>query len=142
MILQERINSELVVAMKAKDVTKRDLLRVVIGEMNRIGKELSDKDVVKILKKMIENATEVGNTSEISILETYLPKEISDNDIHKVVEYVLNSFLEKATELKNGNKSLTKFFIEECSKTATAMYNGQLDNKKIIQKINELLKDI
>jgi len=104
MTLQERINTELVVAMKAKDVTKRDLLRVVIGEINRIGKEISDKDVVKILKKMIENATEVGNTSEIYILETYLPTEISDKDIHNVVKYVLNSFLEKSKELKEAER--------------------------------------
>ena len=51
-MLQEQISIDLRTAMKNKDENVKSLLRVVIGEFGRVGKELSDDQVVSIIKKM------------------------------------------------------------------------------------------
>ena len=75
MTVQEKINIELTLAMLNKEVAKRDLLRVVIGEFNRVDKTVSDEKALSIIKKMVENAKEQGNTGEVTILEQYLPTQ-------------------------------------------------------------------
>jgi len=53
MSLQEKINSDLTIAIKTKSTGRRDVLRVVIGEMNRVGKELEDKQLKEGNKALI-----------------------------------------------------------------------------------------
>ena len=60
MNLQKQIKSNLTAAMKAKDEEKKDTLRVILGEFGRLDKkELSDDEVVKILKKLMKSEKEV-----------------------------------------------------------------------------------
>lgn len=89
MKLQEAIKKDLSLAMKAKDDVKKETLRVVIGEFNRMGvKELSDEEVIKILKKLIKSEKEVlekKGESEVNdyikIIESYLPKLATEEEI-------------------------------------------------------------
>jgi uncharacterized protein YqeY len=89
MTLQEQIKKDLAAAMKAKEDVKKDTLRVVIGEFNRMGsKVLSDDDVVKILKKLIKSERELieikgesEDTPYIGIIEGYLPKLAAEEEI-------------------------------------------------------------
>lgn len=75
--------------MKAKDEEKKSALRIVIGEFGRAEKkELSDDDVVRTLKKLIKSERETleqsgqsGVNRYIEILEAYLPKMATDDDI-------------------------------------------------------------
>lgn len=91
MTLQEQIKKDLMQAMKDKDEEKKNTLRVVMGEFGRAeSKTLDDDAVVKILKKMIKSERETleqsGQGSEsgyIAILESYLPKMASDDDIRQ-----------------------------------------------------------
>ena len=135
MSLQEKINSDLTIAIKTKSTGRRDVLRVVIGEMNRVGKELEDKQVIKILKKMAENAKEINNEAartEIFVLESYLPKEMSEKELDYTIMKVLNMHPDQLKQLKEGNKALIGFFIGKCAE----MTEGSADNKKI----SEILK--
>ncbi|MBW2598461.1 MAG: GatB/YqeY domain-containing protein [Deltaproteobacteria bacterium] len=60
MNLQKQIKSELTVAIKAKDEERKDTLRVILGEFGRLDKkELSDDEVIKILKKLIKSEKEM-----------------------------------------------------------------------------------
>lgn len=92
MKLQEKIQSDLKMAMLNKDVNKRDLIRVLIGEINRMGKDVSDEDVLKIIKKMTENASLMNNEIEINILSEYLPKMLTEQEIDVIIsDYILNN---------------------------------------------------
>jgi len=90
MKLQEKIQSDLKVAMMNKDVPKRDLIRVLIGEINRVGKDVSDDEVSKIVKKMTDNAIELNNQIEIDILSDYLPKMLTEKEIEDVIDQFIS----------------------------------------------------
>ena len=89
MNLQKQIKKDLSAAIKAQDAQKKDALRVILGEFARLDKkELSDDEVVKILKKVLKSEKEVleqkGQGTEsafIGIVETYLPKMAAEAEI-------------------------------------------------------------
>jgi len=89
MNLQKQIKSDLTAAIKAKDEKKKDTLRVILGEFSRLDKkELSDDEVVKILKKLIKSEKELlekkGDETDsrfVSIIENYLPKMATQAEI-------------------------------------------------------------
>ncbi len=90
MKLQEKIRKDLNDAMKAKEEEKKSALRVILGEMSRLeSKELSDDDVVRLLKKLVKSEKEVlekkggQSSSYLEIIESYLPKPASEDDIRK-----------------------------------------------------------
>ena len=94
MNLQKQIKRDLTAAIKAKDKEKKDTLRVILGEFGRLDKkELSDDEVVKILKKLMKSEKEVlekkGDETDsrfIKIIENYLPKMATEADITKWIE--------------------------------------------------------
>jgi uncharacterized protein YqeY len=94
MNLQKQIKSDLTAAMKAKDEEKKDTLRVILGEFGRLDKkELSDDEVVKILKKLIKSEKETlekkgaeGDSTFIKVIENYLPKMATQEEIAKWIE--------------------------------------------------------
>jgi len=94
MKLQAQIKKDLSSAMKAKDDVKKDTLRVVIGELGRSDKkELSDDEVIKVLRKLIKYEKEVLDkkgddidSAYIKIIENYLPKMATDEEIKKWIE--------------------------------------------------------
>jgi uncharacterized protein YqeY len=89
MSIQTQIKKDLMSAMKAKNEVRKDTLRVVMGEFGRADtKELSDDDVIKILRKLIksekETLAQVGSDEEsafIQIIEDYLPQLADENEI-------------------------------------------------------------
>lgn len=92
MRVQEKIKADLKEAIKSGNTKKKNLLRVVIGEFNRIGKELNDEDAVKEIKKMYANASDaqIGNPVEAEILSEYLPKELSEDELANVIKKIVN----------------------------------------------------
>ena len=89
MTIQHQIKIDLMGAMKAKDEDKKSTLRVVMGEFARAdAKELSDDEVIKVLKKLIKSEKETllqkgsdEDTAFIQIIETYLPQMASEDEI-------------------------------------------------------------
>ena len=89
MNLQKQIKNDLIAAIKAKDEKKKDTLRVILGEFSRLHKkELSDDEVVKILKKLMKAEKELlekkGDETDsrfVSIIENYLPKMATQEEI-------------------------------------------------------------
>lgn len=81
-------------AIKAKEANKKDALRVIMGEFVRSDKkELSDGEVIKILKKLMKSEKEVlekkGDETEsdfIKVIENYLPKMATEAEITMWVE--------------------------------------------------------
>ncbi|MGD8366057.1 MAG: GatB/YqeY domain-containing protein [Desulfobacterales bacterium] len=88
MTLRERIKGDLTRAMKEKDDMRKEALRVILGEFGRQEqKDLSDDDVVKILKKLLKSEKELlasrgdDRSTFSEILESYLPQTASDEEI-------------------------------------------------------------
>ena len=87
MSLINTIKSEIIVAMKAKDQIRKDILRVALGEIEKIESRegsISEPEVQKILRKMIASNNETiaaapdkDNSkllAENEILDELLPK--------------------------------------------------------------------
>ncbi|MBW1696986.1 MAG: GatB/YqeY domain-containing protein [Deltaproteobacteria bacterium] len=89
MTLQEQIKKDLAAAMRSKDAERKDALRVILGELGRAEtKELTDREVVKILKKLLKNEKEVlekrgqkQDSEFIRIVEAYLPRMATEQEI-------------------------------------------------------------
>jgi hypothetical protein len=89
MNLQNQMKKDLSAAIKAKDEKKKDALRVILGEFGRLDKkELSDDEIVKILKKLMKTEKEVleqkgeaADSAFIKVIEKYLPKMATEEEI-------------------------------------------------------------
>ena len=92
MSLQSQIREDMVTAMKTRDTEVVSLLRVVAGEFGRemkTGKELSDNEAIKVIRKMSENAKELGNLNEVLILKKYLPTMLEEKQIEVIVAGII-----------------------------------------------------
>jgi uncharacterized protein YqeY len=93
MTLKERINADYMTAFRAKDSVAKNLLSVIKGEIQTIEKNtgienMSDEDVTKILNKTVKSLKETlqasaseDTKSELVIIEGYLPKQLSKDEI-------------------------------------------------------------
>jgi uncharacterized protein YqeY len=89
MTLQQQIKKDLTAAMKARDEETKSTLRVIMGEFARSDKkDLSDDDVIKVLKKLVKSEQETlekqgaGDSSPfIRTIEKYLPQMATNDEI-------------------------------------------------------------
>jgi len=94
MTLQEQIKKDLTTAIKARDDTRKNGIRVIMGEFGRLDKkELSDDDVAKVLKKLVKAEKETlgrtggaGRSEFIELVESYLPQMASEEDIKEWIK--------------------------------------------------------
>lgn len=95
--LQKRIKADLITAMKNKDGEVKDLLRVVLGEIDTTSKkkpdgaDLTDSEVLSILGKMKKDAIISGNTDEIKILDGYLPTMLGEKQLETIILGIITS---------------------------------------------------
>jgi uncharacterized protein YqeY len=101
-MIKEQINKDYMIAFKAKNTVAKNLLSVVKGEIQTIEKNtgvenMSDEDVLKILTKTSKSLKEMvatGNEQakeELSIIEAYLPKQMSKEEVVAKVTELVNS---------------------------------------------------
>ena len=89
MSLQKKIKSDLPLAMKARDDVKKDAIRVIMGEFGRLEqKELTDDQVIGILKKLIKSERELlqkqgisEDSDFITVVEAYMPTQATEDEI-------------------------------------------------------------
>lgn len=115
--MNTKINEDLKVAMKEKDAFKLSVLRMLKSalQMEQIAKkhELSDAEVsavikkqVKVRKDSIEEYQKYGKDEsvksleeEVAILDAYLPEEMTQAEIEKVIDDVFANV--KPTSMKD-----------------------------------------
>jgi len=101
-MLKEQINKDYMTAFKNKDVVSKNLLSVIKGEIQTLEKNtnvenLSDEEVTKILNKSVKSLKEMVSSGsvqakiELTILESYLPKQMSREEVTQKVTELLNS---------------------------------------------------
>ena len=88
MTMQKSIHDDLRQSMKEKNDAKTSALRVLVGEFQRQAKkELSDTEVLAIIKKLIKSETEtiamarLTESDYLRILKGYLPQEAGEDEI-------------------------------------------------------------
>ena len=98
--LRERLREDLKVAMRARDVVRRDTIRLVQAaiknvEIERRGSELSDADVVAVMQRQVKqrhesitqyeqvNRSDLADLerAELAVIEAYLPEQMSREEI-------------------------------------------------------------
>lgn len=98
-MLQKQIQNDMVNAMKAKETEKLNFLRYIVGQINLIGKDVSDEVILKLLKStkkgcnenIEKKGTSVKDELEIEIIETYLPTNLTEDHIRVIVEGVIEA---------------------------------------------------
>ena len=88
MSLQETIQAELKTSIKSRDKARTDAVRILIGEFQRQPeKELSDDQVIGIIKKLVKSEKELlaasgqDNSDFIVIMEGYLPRQVGEEEV-------------------------------------------------------------
>lgn len=91
-------------AKKNKEVLKANLLSTLYAEiftLSKSGKEMTEDDEIRVIKKFIKNidetlALEISEeqktrlNSEKEILESYLPKQLSREEAEKIVDEMIS----------------------------------------------------
>ena len=113
MSLKKQIDEKLSNALKAKDKNTYPTLRLIVSAIkdaeiagrSKGQKELSDTDITAILKKMIKQRNEScevykkagrnelleNEMKEINVINTFLPKQLSEEETKKICEEVIKS---------------------------------------------------
>lgn len=114
MLLKEKLQSDLKETLKSGNTEKRDTLRLLLSAINNReienkgkGKEgaLSDEETVEVLgkeakkrKESIEAYAKGGRSDlvakeegELQIIKTYLPEELGEEEIIKIVDEVIQT---------------------------------------------------
>ncbi|MFH2064758.1 MAG: GatB/YqeY domain-containing protein [Pseudomonadota bacterium] len=89
MTIRDQMKADLVSAIKEKDEERKNAIRVALGEFGRVDKkDLDNEETIRILKKLIKSEKEMleakgisDNSMFIRILEHYLPKLASRDEI-------------------------------------------------------------
>ena len=107
MTLKAQISEDMKSTMKAGDKDRLKVLRLILAAIQQIEIDkqidLDDTDVLGVLKKMVKqrydsvslfkkgNRTDLANIelAEIAVLETYLPKQLSETEITKIIDQVI-----------------------------------------------------
>lgn len=129
MKLREKISADYMTAFKEKNVVAKNLLSVVKGEIQTVekntGSELSDEDVIKILQKSAKSLKEMVSSgsesaqSELEIIESYLPKQMSKEEITQKVSELISSgvtnmggIMKEFAQLPADKKLVSEIFRE------------------------------
>lgn len=134
MKLKEKINKDFIKAFKEKDKVSKSLLSVIKSEIQTLEKsknssnDLSDEEVTRILNKVAKSLKETISISndedsklELSIVESYLPKQMSEKEITDKVQSLIES----------GAKNMGDFM--------KAFAGLPVDRKLVNQIVNQLI---
>jgi len=131
MTLQEQMRNDMVNAMKSRETDVVDILRVAAGEFGRIGKDLNDGQVIKVIRKLSENAIELENHREAEILDKYLPKMLDKAEIEAIVSEIL------IKRFYRGMKDMGKVMGEIKTRPDSHLIDGKISSKIVKEMLNK-----
>lgn len=109
MTLLEKINNDMITYMKNKDSFSLGVIRMVKGaiQLEKINKkrDLNDEEVIAVVSKQIKMRNDSieefkkanrkdlieQNEKEIAILKTYMPEQLSLEEINKIIDEAFNT---------------------------------------------------
>jgi len=149
MTLQQRVDSDLKEAMRAKDATKLGVLRMLKSalkyaaiEKSGAEAELSDAEAIQVIRKQakqrqdsIESFEKGGRTElahkeneELALLNSYLPQAMSSEELEKIVR-------ETIAELGATSKAQ----MGAVMKALQAKAGGRADGKTLSTEVQKQL---
>lgn len=147
--MYERIKADIVTAMKEKDMLKLQTLRGIKGDTDKehIDKkvEITDDLVLTMISRGIKSRKESivefekGNrqdliektSEEISLLQTYLPEQMTEEELNKIIDEVFTK-VNPQSEKDMG----------QIMKELTPLVKGKADMKEVSVKIKEKLSNL
>ena len=144
--MRERILNDLKTAMKNQDKDTLKVIRMVKGSMQlqeiNLKRELNDDEVIGVISKEIKTRRdsikefERGNrqdlvdetNKEIEILEAYLPEQLSDEEISKIIDDVFGKV--STTGMQDMGKIMGM---------VTPLVKGKADMGAVSSKVREKL---
>ena len=149
MSIQEKINNEIKLSMKEKNVDKLAALRsvksAILLELTKDGKtNMSDEIAIQIISKLVKQRKESAlifksknrvdlekeELSQIKYLEVYLPKQLSEDEIEEYINIKLNEI--DNFSLKDMGR-LMGLLMKELSGKA----DGKIISKILKRKLSE-----
>jgi len=132
-MLIETIRKDMQNAKIARETTKANLLSTLYAEIftqSKSGKEMTEEDEIKIIRKFVKNADEtlafdVSEDAKLKlheekkILENYLPKQMSKEEIEKIVDSLVAD--------GKTMKEIMPYFKEK--------YNGMYDGRAVSEVV-------
>jgi uncharacterized protein YqeY len=148
MSLEQKIQSDYIAAMKAKDQHKSQFLSFIRAEIKNAAIDLKkrdglmDEDVIVVLKKQkkrLEDARDqmatagrqelVSNTErEIALVDEYLPQPLTEEELSAIVDAKIR---ETGAATVKDMGALMKAVLAECG--------GRADNKKVSEMVRSRL---
>lgn len=144
--LTDQIRNDMTAAMKAQEKERLSVIRMlqtaIKNEQINVGHELSDEEAMTVIRKAvkqrqdsIEQYANAGRTeladkerSEMELLKTYLPPELSDDELESGLREIIAS-----------TGAASKKDLGKVMKEATARFKGRADGKKIQEMVGRLL---
>lgn len=146
MSLKQQLKDDLKIAMKEKQIVKRDAIRAINTMIKQIEVdqriELDDAQIIKLVQKGIKQREEAiiqykealrddlvqKEQEQIDIFSLYLPKQLSDSEL----EMILKDIIEEngATSMKDMGKIMNP---------AKEKIGGGADGKRINEMVKNLL---
>jgi uncharacterized protein YqeY len=145
--VKDRLKTDLKSAMIAKENFKRDTIRFLMAAIKQIEvderKELSDDDIYKIIQKSIKQRNDAATQykdanrddlyekeiAEAKILETYLPVQLSADELKEVINNAINQL--NASSMKDMGAVMG---------VVKNQVGSSADGKTISALVKELLK--
>lgn len=88
---KERLQTEMISAMKEGAEIKKNILKTLIAELERKGKNPTEDEIFKEIKKIITNLSTFKSENgeiEIEILKSYLPSELTDDELIEIISKI------------------------------------------------------
>ncbi|TFG43654.1 MAG: GatB/YqeY domain-containing protein [Bacteroidia bacterium] len=148
MSLTEKVASDLIAAMKAKDKVTLEAIRaaktafLLAHSEKGSGSVLTPEEEIKIIQKLVKQRRESAQiyidnnrpdlyekeTKEADVLEKYLPAKMSDEELSKVIRVIIDHV---------GAKSLSD--LGKVMGPAMKELAGKADGREISDKVKQLL---
>ena len=147
MSLLEKISTDIMAAMKAREMEKLEALRgiksaLLLANTAEGGKEITPEDELKILQKLVKQrkeSAEIYKTqnrqdlyeveiNQAKVIEAYLPAQMSEDEIKKIIQDIIAQT--GASSIKDMGKVMGM---------ATKQLAGKADNSLVSRLVKELL---
>lgn len=147
MSLLEKISTDIMAAMKAREMEKLEALRgvkaaLLVANTAEGGKEITEDDELKILQKLVKQRRESAEiyktqnrmdlyeveVNQANVIETYLPAQMSEEEVKKIIQEVIAQT--GASSIRDMGKVMGM---------ATKQLAGKADNSLVSRLVKELL---
>lgn len=146
MSLKQKLKDDLKIAMREKNIVKRDSIRSINTMIKQIEvderKELNDEDILKLIQKGIKQREEAitqykeasredlveKEQEQVDVFKEYMPQQLSDEDLETAMKEIIAEV--GATTIKDMGKVMG---------TASKKLAGVADGKRINEMTKKLL---